>query len=366
MQDFRKRHLVYVIVFLVNFTLLYSLLYFVIVPDYYVYTALTMKETVYGGDDADIVFLGSSKTYSTISPDIVERELGLSAIDLCSSGQGMMGGYYMLKEYFNYHQAKYVVLEVQEGKLLGFNLDTKGRSAANYQITDSIKKTSPVFWEYFFNAYNIDNWFSAFIPLSHYRSNFTGGFALKRLKTGEALNVALKKPYGEYRGQGYINDDSYNGESIDCGTAEYLDDVLTPNVEVCTESVTYFEKTVALCQENDAQIILMTYPVTDHATSLSRMRGCYEFYTDLSKKNDVPYFDMMLCREYTMVKNDAYDFSDEGHMNDTGARKYSKYVCKELIKLFENKDYSRDFYNDINEWVTDRESFINSMKHHTS
>ncbi len=100
---------------------------------------------LYHGEDKDIIFLGSSKTYSTICPETVQENLGMSAFDLASSGQGMMGGYYLLEEYFKYHRANYVVLEMQENKLLGFGLDEKGIHAANYQITDALKKTIEYF-----------------------------------------------------------------------------------------------------------------------------------------------------------------------------------------------------------------------------
>lgn len=349
MQSFKKKLFVIGMIALISVPL-YMIFYILEVPDYAAYTRLMLND-MYNGEDSDIVFLGSSKTYTTICPETVQENLNMSAFDLTSSGQGMMGGYYLLEEYFKYHSAKYVVLEMQENKLLGFGLDEKGINAANYQITDSLKRNSTTYWNYFKDAYSFDKYFSAFFSVSHYRSNFTYSFSKNRVLSGDYKCIIRKQAYGEYKENGYLNEDSYNGEDVDRSIILWDESVLTPDTKLCTQSVEYFEKTIELCKKNDCQLILMTYPVIDSATSLNRIQECRDFYTEFALKYELDYMDMMLCKDYTEVKDDAYDFSDTGHMNDAGARKYTYYVCNELKRIFNGDDYSKDFYSDAREWL---------------
>ena len=88
--------------------------------------------------------------------------------------------------------------------------------------------------------------------------------------------------------------------------------------------------------------------------SVNRIQECNDFYTELASKHGLEYLNMMLCKEYTMVKDDAYDFCDTGHMNDSGARKYTSYVCKELLKIINKENYKEDFYSSAEEWAYDR------------
>lgn len=357
MRSFKK-NLWHIVITFFLCVILYGCFYIVEMPDYAAYTKIMLHE-VYTGADCDIVFLGSSKTYSTICPDTVEDNLSMTAFDLTSSGQGMMGGYYLLKEYFDYHDAKYVVLEMQEGKLLGFELDGRGIHAGNYQLTDSLKKTNSTYWEYFNNAYTLDNYFSAFLSVSHYRSNFTYDFVKNRVFSGEWIRIINNVPYSEYKGKGYLNNDVCNGKSIDRTIVDYDESILNSDTELCEDSLYYFEKTVELCDANDCQLILMTYPVTDHATSVNRVQECYDFYYKFAKEHNLEYINMMLCKDYSGVKDDAYDFSDAGHMNDSGAKKYTFFVCEELKKIIVGEDYSEDFYLTAEEWAADRRKLIN-------
>ncbi len=337
--------------------ILYGGFYIVEIPDYAAYTKLMLHE-VYTGENSDIVFLGSSKTYTSVCPEVVEDNLSMTAFDLTSSGQGLLGGYYLLKEYFNYHESKYVVLEMQENTLLGFERDVAGMAAGNCQISDALKKTGSTYWEYFKNAFSIDNYFRAFFSVSHYRSNFTFGFAKNRILSGDWINIIKNLPYGKYKGKGYINDDTCNGELIDKTIIKYDESVLTSETELCDKSLLYFEKIVDLCKKNNCQLILMTYPGIDNGLALNRVQECRDFYIEFAERYDLEYLNMMLCKEYSNVKDDAYDFMDAGHMNDSGARKFSYFVCKELKKVFDNEAYDADFYLSANEWASSRTTLI--------
>lgn len=329
-------------------------LYILIIPDYAVFNKLMMDE-VYNGEDSDIVFLGSSKTYTTICPEVVWNEIGMSAFDLCTSGQGTMGGYYLLQEYYRYHTPpKYVVIEMQENRLLGYEADQKGKAASNFQITDVIRKTSPVFWKYFYNAYSVDNYFSAFFPLSHYRSNFTFGFSLNRLLSGDAYKIATHKWMGAYKGKGYIAKDTRNGDDVDRTIIDYEESILPEGGQLCEESVKYFEKTLELCYENGSKVIIVTYPGIDNSLALNRMQECNDFYEKLCDKYELDYINMMFSKDYSKIKDDANDFIDEGHMNDLGARKHTDVLCKILQKVILGKEYDSEFYTTAEEWKQSR------------
>ena len=102
----------------------------------------------------------------------------------------------------------------------------------------------------------------------------------------------------------------------------------------------------------------MTHPSIDNSTSVNRMQECNDFYTELASNYELEYLNMTMCKEYNMVKNDAYDFVDAGHMNDSGARKYTYYVCKELLKIINKENNKDDFYSSADEWAYDRRLLV--------
>lgn len=65
-----------------------------------------------------------------------------------------------------------------------------------------------------------------------------------------------------------------------------------------------------LCNKNKCRLILVTYPVIDSAESLNRIQECRDFYVEFASRYDLDYLNMMLCKKYAKVKDDAYDWKE--------------------------------------------------------
>ncbi len=343
MRSIKRKKIIKIFLFVFIFIILYQILFYLIVPKYSAYSRLMIHE-MYEIRDVDVVFLGSSKMYTTINPWVADEYLGLNTFDLASSGQQIRGSYYLLKEFMLKNRPRYVVMELQHGSLVGEIAE--GDSFADYIITDYLSRASSTYFEYCREAYPFEQWFEAFCRVYHYRDNFTYTKLAERIVTGDLFKLIRNEYIGEYLGKGFLTSYEKNGSVLpEKSRLETLVSVET----VDDEKMYYFERIVSLCNENGIKLILITIPGIDDTINEDIYQEDLEFYSELAKDHKVQYYDMSLCKAYCAVKDDHNDFFDGGHMNIWGAEKFTKALCGELDKIFRNENVDADFFSSYEE-----------------
>lgn len=329
------------------------------VPDYSAYNRLMMND-LYGQQETDIIFLGSSKVYSCINPYIVDEKLKKNTFNLASSGQKMIGSYYLLNEFLTNAKKppQYVIMDIQYSTFK--KEEPSGNMFENYVITDYMKKNLN-YWRFFIHAYEPENYFNAICPTYHYRDNFNINTVKTRLENDYFNKFRNYEYFGEYAGKGYRRSEREIGKKIGRvldNTSVQFDEIKN---NINEKEYKYFNDIIKLCKQNNIELILVTIPSVDGLYyELNDYEKVYEFYSDIAKKNNIHYYDLNLNKAYTAIKNDENDFYDAGHMNITGAEKLTNTLCDVLLmREMDNFDYNNYFYLSYNKWFENNIGIFN-------
>lgn len=110
----------------------------------------------------------------------------------------------------------------------------------------------------------------------------------------------------------------------------FMEDMGEALPELDGESVYYFEKIIALCKENDIEVLLM------HMPKMSWSYGQSQAISNFAEEMDVAYLDMDLEDVRLELGLDTQvDYYDQGHMNTTGTVKVSKWLGAYLAETYE-------------------------------
>ena len=336
------------IIFVIVFIMINYVLTFVVVPKGDI-SRKVMREMYSQTEDMDVVFAGASLSQRDINPYIMDKELDCKTFDYPFDYQMYTGTYYSLKELFDYHKPKLVVVTTEQT-----NFTTKGEKPIVYLSTAPYMKS-------FFNE--VQYYFAA---------SAQDGSYLDRLFPWRGYHVAsiqdlVKNIYGKldpsytnYPQSGQVeafanNKSGYIGKgaikvnpSDSKGTINYdnlksshdnrnISDIQEQNVE-------YLKKISELCKANNCKLILLSPPAPVY--QVLRVKNYFEFDNEIAKiaKNlNIEYYDYNLIKpELFRLKGDY--FSDGEHLNSQGAESFSESLANFLKLRQKGEDMSKYFY----------------------
>ncbi len=256
----------------------------------------------------DMIVLGDSESYTSVSPLEIWRERGYSSYVCGQPGQKVQETYYMLRHALEKQSPKVVMLETnlmfRDPGLLK-NIQTS--------VTESLRYYIPIFryhnlWKMILddNTKNDDY------------KGFTIRDGVKACNSGK--------------------EDEYMKETSD--------------VEQIPETVrTYMKKIRRLCEEHNAELILVSAPSPRNYNY--KKHNAIQTYAD---QNGLPYLDLNLkVKELGMDwETDSYDRGD--HLNLYGARKVSGYLGKYIGEKFDMPDRRQE--NAYQEWNRLSEKYL--------
>ncbi len=274
-------------------------------------------------DSLDAVFTGSSHVFCSVSPEDIFASQGITSYVLASSCQKVWQSYYYLKDIFRRQRPKVVVLDTfmcldAGAQSEAFNreaIDSMRLSAAKLEAIKTAVDNNPVqedFLSYVFPVIRYhDRWecleegdFLWFLNDAHSR---TKGYIPRMAVTGAVFH-----------------EDAYKDPS----PAE-LDGV-------CKE---YLLKIKGLCEENDAEFILVKFPTClwNGASALAIQQ--------FADEAGIRYLDF--CADEDMRRAVDIDWSketlDEGnHLNYDGSMKVTAFMGQYLQEHYEFTDKRED------------------------
>ncbi|WP_297429174.1 lipolytic protein G-D-S-L family [Clostridium sp.] len=335
------------IAFVIVFIIINYALTFIFVPKAGV-ERMTMREMYSQKENIDVAFVGASLSDRDINPYIMDKELGCNTFDYAFPQQMYTGTYYSLKELFNYHKPKLIILTAEP-----INYTTKEEKPLIYLLSAPYIKSFIDKIEYYFAVSSQD------------------GAYLDRLFEWRGYNVksmqdAIKNIYGkldssyvnypepgqvealENNKSGYIGKGGYKVNPSDSkGTISYdnlkssydtrnISDIQETNVE-------YLKKISELCKANNCQLILLTPPAP--VFQVLRIKNYFEFDNEIAKiaKNlNIEYYNYNLIKPQLLAPKGEY-FSDSEHFNSNGAEAFSKSLA-EFLKLRQNGDDMNKYF----------------------
>ena len=295
------------------------------------------------GENPDLVFLGSSRSFHSFVPYVFEEAAGIGsaapsgtdgakciALNAGSALQTPEGSYYALKDLLDRgFSPRCVVLGVSYNLLT-----TQVWTQADLIIMDRLTPQNRA--EYLEYAYEAENKLYAESMLYRYRTNFT----LERIRANlteqkdRQLAASSGMPYvkdGEwYDGKGYVVNKNRLPEQIASGA------VSEPEIDEFTleavreERLYYLDKLVGLCVKNGISLALVDTPTTaymlDHVKSYEEANKWWEDYA-------AQYGIVYLNYNYIENKDELFPdelFMDYNHLNHEGAVKFSQLCAKDL------------------------------------
>ena len=251
----------------------------------YVYDALSVDVKIRDinaepDNSLDIIFYGDSESYSSFSPNHLYSKFGYTSFCSGSAAQKVCDTYVLLTEAFKTQSPKVIVLETN-----CLYRDIKQKNKDSDLVMDFLTDSLPVFsnhssWKIFLRQ---------FLPKGHEeRRRKQKGFVVRK----------TTKPY---TGGSYMkNTKKSKGISAD--------------------NITYLDKIAALCEENNAELLLVSTPSPKN-WNYKKHNGVQSW----ADSHNITYIDLNLEEKITINwKKDTKDGGD--HLNYNGAKKVTEYM----------------------------------------
>lgn len=268
-------------------------------------------------NSVDMLFLGSSHSYCTFDPEIIDSKLGTSGYQLGMPLQHYDTAYYTLREALNYQKPKTVVLELYWDMLD----DEFELTQAGYLF--QVVKNKELEKDYIKNVFPLSEKVKYNIDIFRYQADY---FAYRNTKLKEKLenNYSVFTPEKEkqkgiekYRSKGYTYC-NYNMLEDELDKTNQFKNLDGLNWEINSTQVKYVNKIAQLCKENNIKLIFVTAPIAN--VSMDYIKN-YDFIHNSIQKiaddNGVEYVDLNIAnKENSLLTND--NFRDDAHLNHSG------------------------------------------------
>lgn len=276
----------------------------------------------------DIVFVGSSHLFSTIIPDILWEEHGITSYVFGGSEQPFSISYYYIMEVLKYQKPKVIVLES-----LFCNWGEAPREAV-VRINFDDMRWGKAKIEGIINNVPSNDWQYYFFELSKYHS---------RWSTLDDTDFMIKEAYCSpnlYKGWSFygegdpLNDYAPKDDVINCVETKELDET----------AMHWLDKIIALCEENNVQLILLKTP-NDGKIIAPLVEGgsndevdgmpYYNKLAEIAQEKNIPFLNMNLV------------MTGGNHNNKAYAQKATLYFgewIKQLIEIEDKRDSNEYAY----------------------
>ena len=272
---------------------LIEVLNLILIPKHSFFKASNYEISGEKDNSVDVVFLGDSLVYSSVSPMELWNEFGYTSFDCAEAAQIIPDSYRYLEFVFENQKPKVVFME------------------ANVLFRDPKKRKIDV---------SMAQSLLRVFPIVKYHDNWKK--YLEEKSDGLWVNI--------YKGYKYITKiDSATDKNYMAETEEYN--------KIPEHNMEYFDKIVDLCKENDAKLILIGFP-----SQTSWKYKKHNTATKVAKDYGLEFIDLNIVK---LGINWVDDTKDKGaHLNHSGAKKVSTYIGNYIKDNNLVEDHREDDY----------------------
>ena len=267
----------------------------------------------------DVMFYGSSHTYSDINPAVLWDQEGISSYDLAGSLQPLWNTYYYMKESLKYQRPKVMVVElvraiesrdyIEEARTV---TNTFGMKFSKDKI-EAIQVSTP------------DNLIPYLLGYPVYHSRYT---ELSRAD----FAAYLGDPHGK-ASKGYYP--LYVTKSYD-SMADMSE--VTESSDLAPKSEEYLRKIIALAKEEDIPLVFMISPYQGIVESEQII---FNRCSEIAAEEGIPFLDFN--QMYDELDLDPQtDMAEASHLNYRGTAKLSSYLASWLSEHYSLPDHRGD------------------------
>ncbi len=264
-------------------------------------------------DTIDVLFLGSSHCFCTINNSILWEEAGIPSYNLGTGSQNLGNTYYFLKSALETQSPKLVVVEALFTAQSGF--DNEGWMYRNSLMM---------------------KWGEGYVDNITYLQNLLG------LNDTQAAELILKLPILHSRYNDLTRLDFDDVAYYNRGYLARYQTTAFETPEACTwdvkapmadEAKYYIDQIVALCQENDIELLFYVAPFIIEKPQQEILNSSEEYINSLGYE----------CIDFNkQYQNAGFDYSTDmmetSHTNVDGARKITKYLLSYMKAHYDLPD----------------------------
>lgn len=262
----------------------------------------------------EVIGYGSSHMWRGVNPKDLYLEEGIGAYNYGCNWQNINTTLLFLKDSLKTQKPKVAIIETYLVGEYKENQNIDGEIYYTTAIEDSKDKK-----DYLKMCFGDDKerYLSYFMPLCAFHDNWT-----------EINNVSFVPKtgwkYGFENTMGYVQLDNVMPITIKNKTE-------MEQLELDDTSIAVLDEIVNTCKENDIQLVFLTIPSQEEYNYSDAMK-------EYAYKNNIPLLDMYENTDIVGFDGEA-DYSDEGHLNYSGAKKLSSYLGKYLKENYDLTDY---------------------------
>ena len=256
----------------------------------------------------DVMFYGSSHTYSDINPAVLWEEKGIPSYDLAGSLQPLWNTYYYMKESLKYQRPKVMVVElvraiesreyIEEARTI---TNTLGMKLSREKLEDIQVSTAE------------ENVLDYLLGYPVYHSRYT---ELSR----EDFEPYLGDPHGSASKGFYPLFVTKSFDSMPDMSQVTESDPLSEKTEE------YLRKIIALAKEEGIPLVFMISPYQGIIESEQRI---FNRCAEIAAEEDIPFLDFNRMYEELGI-DPATDFAEASHLNYRGSEKLSSWLASWL------------------------------------
>lgn len=278
----------------------------------------------------DVLAAGASYALMGIHPETLDQAMGVNSYILAGTMLTLPGRMELLRQELPRNPVRLVLLEVSPEALTQDReaVDAHGDMPMLGRITDPGRR-----WSYFRENIRVREY-----PQVYYDMVSKGVDSFIALVTGRYAT----ENHSAYKGY-YL--DTKTDQPIPADDKSLLDLQTIPQ-EIQPENVEHLRQMVALCRENGATPILITPPQTNYYNCVNGNLDLFQtWFAEFAREQGTVYLNFNLHREKQDLLDDQVDFYDEGHLNQTGAPKFTRLLAEVLTALDRGEDVSARFYS---------------------
>lgn len=263
----------------------------------------------------DVLFLGSSHIASSLIPQVMYDEHGITSYNLGSEQQNMAISYFWLKEALNYQQPKAVILDCYFLELVSMNPLNSEESFTRKSI--DYMRWSPTKIEAINEICKLDTQQS---KLSYYLPNIRFHSRWKNLEEQDFYSKTYLGSQEKLKGYKILDRRSKVEDYIPISENNSC-----KPVEMVELMAYYLDEIRQLCSEKNITLILISTPYKYEDAGMNKSISLY------AKEYNIPFYSFNEENIYHEINyNFATDNAENSHANINGALKITNYMGKLL------------------------------------
>lgn len=278
----------------------------------------------------DMVYIGSSHSYCTFDPEIIDSILKISSWQMGTPLQHYDTSYYVLREVLNHQKPKKVVLEIY-WDILKDEFEMKQANSffevlKNQELKDEyINKVFPINERIKYSLFPI-----------RYQQDYFAYEANEIQNDLEEKYGVHKKALPEVEGTEYYRSRGYTYCDIIMPENEYDETNQFKGFdgedwEFNRTQKKYIEKIIELCKNEGIELYFVTAPVANVSMEyIENYDIVHNTVAEFAKENNIPYIDYNIVnKDENLLTNE--NFRDDAHLNHSGVQIVDKHFAQWLM-----------------------------------